>query len=116
MVTEADVLANKVSCLQSINDDIVAARKLQHSVSQAESDSMEPGIADMRAKQMAIAAQGYLGALADPAFTDAIDKIDAATDDMKATAEIMKTVTGFITNVAGYLGAAGKVVSALQGA
>lgn len=116
MPTKDDVLARKPSCLQSINDDIVDARTLQNASSPADFNRMEPGIADMRAQQTAIAVQDYAGALADPAFADAIAKIDAATAEMKATAEIMRTVTGFITNVAGYVGAAGKVVSALKGA
>lgn len=45
-----------------------------------------------------------------------MERIDAATADMRTTAQVMRTVTGFVTNVAGYVGAAGRVVSALQGA
>lgn len=116
MSTEAEVLAKRDSCMKSIDDEIVAARMLQSSSSQADSNSMESGIADMRAKRTAISVQDYLGALADPAFKKAIDKIDAATADMNATAQIMRTVTGFIANVAGYVGAAGRVVSALRDA
>lgn len=116
MRTKADVIVKKDSCLQSIDNDIDDARTLQNASSQADSDRMEPKIADMRAQREAIAVQDYVGALADPAFKKAIDKIDAATADMKATAEIMRTVTGFIANVAGYVGAAGTVVIALRGA
>jgi len=106
-----DINAARDAALAILNQKIGDANDLKNGGA-AGMDATINALVEQRAT---VAAQAYAAALDDPTMAQALAAVRAATADMKTVAARMVSATTFITNVAGFLGAADKVVTALKG-
>jgi hypothetical protein len=111
MATLAEILAQRDSAIAILQQKVDQANNLRN----AGASGMDNLIDDLEEQQAEVAAQAYAAGLDDPTMTEALAALKAATIDMNTVAAKMVSDTTFISNFAGLLGAATKVVSTLKG-
>src|SRR5258708_29961671 len=112
MANQQDTDNAKNNCLACVQDQINAANATADAGTDADSARMIPVLDGLRQKRTDIMAQQYIGSLHSDAMENALSAIVSATTDMKSVAQHMKDVTTFVSNLAAFLGAGSKVLSA----
>ena|SRR5215472_4545102 len=111
MTTQADIIAQRDAAIAILNAQIVAANDMRNEGA----TGMDDKINSLEQQKTAITAQAYQGALDDPAMTQALATLKAATQDMTDVAKNMVSATTFLSNFAGFVAAANKVIPILKG-
>jgi hypothetical protein len=106
----------KQAALKAIDVKLEAAGTMKNKCRTPDCDvMMDACIARLGAQSTAIYDQAYVAADDDPDFAKAIAAIKQATKEMNDVAPNMASATAFVSSLAGFFTAAGKVVPALRG-
>ena len=115
MVAVSDINSAKQHCLSLIKEKLeILLHEEAHSTG-VDRIKLEDAIDKLTGMREEIRTQDYVDALESPEMAQALNTINAAATNMKTVAKNMKTATEVIAKLAGFLGAAGKVVPALKG-
>ena len=118
MATLDDIMAQKKAALAMLDSEIVDGLTKKNAAlddgQDEQADQLDHRVQGLMDQRQAVLLQAYLGALQSKEMADALNALKAATDDMSAVAQKMKTLTGFINNAADLISAAGEVTKALK--
>lgn len=118
MATLDDIMAQKKAAIAMLDSEIVDGLTKKNAAlddgQDEQADQLDHRVQGLMDQRQAVLLQAYLGALQSNEMADALNALKAATDDMNAVAQKMKTLTGFINNAADLISAAGEVTKALK--
>jgi hypothetical protein len=110
MANANDIIIAKNAAVKAVDDQIAVTSQLQ----QGGGGQVDNALNDLMAKKTALENEAVTNLIANPDFDAALKVMQGATKNMNDTAQVMKTVTGVITNVSKFLGFGTDAINAIK--